>query len=140
MFIKRVKCWWIDSVGRDPSLFVWARLSGSSIARNLKKYSEMFTEGVKCWRIDSVGHGRTRPVSLCVGSTERKFDRCVKCWQNYPIGHGPSFRVSTSYCRKLFKGHLSYKLSFYYNLDGRNHKAKYTAYNKHITRVYTSFF
>ena len=75
VFIKGAKCWWIDSVGRDPSLFVWVRLSGSSIARNLKKYSEVLIEGVKCWRIDSVGRGRTRPVSLCVGSTERKFDR-----------------------------------------------------------------
>ena len=57
-----------------PSLFVSARLSGSPITRDLEKYTEVFTEGVKCWRMDSVGHGRTRPVSLCVGSTERKSD------------------------------------------------------------------
>ena len=51
------------------------RLTGSPIARDLEKYIEEFTEGVKCWRIDSIGHGRTRSVSLCVGSTERKSDR-----------------------------------------------------------------
>ena len=61
----------------------------------------------KCWRIDSVGHGRTRPVSLCVGSTEQSpfardlekytevFTEDLKCSQGYSIGHGPSFRVST---------------------------------------------
>ena len=54
------------------SLFVSVRLSGSPIARDLEKFVEVFTEGVKCWRIDSVGHGRTRSVSLCVGSTERE--------------------------------------------------------------------
>ena len=64
-----------DTDGHDPSLFVSVRLSGSPIARDLKKYTEVFTEGVKCWRIDSIGHGRTRPVSLFVGSTERKSDR-----------------------------------------------------------------
>ena len=64
-----------DTDGHDPSLFVSVRLSGSPIARDLEKYTEVFTEGVKCWRIDSVGHGRTRSVSLCVGSTERKSDR-----------------------------------------------------------------
>ena len=63
-----------DTDGHDPSLFVSVRLSGSPIARDLEKYNEVFTEGV-CWRIDSIGHGRTRPVSLCVGSTERKSDR-----------------------------------------------------------------
>ena len=47
------------------------RFTGSPIARDLEKYIEVFTEGVKCWRIDSVGHGRTRPVSLFVGSTEQ---------------------------------------------------------------------
>ena len=64
-----------DTDGHDPSLFVSVRLSGSPIARDLEKYIEEFTEGVKCWRIDSVGHGRTRSVSLFVGSTERKSDR-----------------------------------------------------------------
>ena len=58
-----------DTDGHDPSLFVSVRLSGSPIARDLVKYTEVFTEGVKCWQIDSVGHGRTRSVSLCVGST-----------------------------------------------------------------------
>ena len=55
--------------------YATVRLTGSPIARDLEKYTEVFTEGVKCWRIDSIGHGRTRPVSLCVGSTERKSDR-----------------------------------------------------------------
>ena len=64
-----------DTDGNDPSLFVSVRLSGCPIARDLEKYIEEFTEGVKCWRIDSVGHGRTRSVSLFVGSTERKSDR-----------------------------------------------------------------
>ena len=83
------------------------RLSGSLIARDLEKYIEVFTEGVKCWRIDSVGHGRTRSVSLGVGSTEQSpiardlekytevFTEDVKCSQNYSNGHGPSFRVFT---------------------------------------------
>ena len=48
--------------------------------------------------------------------------------------------LATTYCRKLFKGHLRNKLSFYYNLDERDHKAKCTPCNKYITRVYTSFF
>ena len=64
-----------DTDGHDPSLLVSVRLSGSPIARDFEKYIEVFTEGEKCWRIDSIGHGRTRPVSLCVGSTERKSDR-----------------------------------------------------------------
>ena len=64
-----------DTDGHDPSLFVSVRLSGNRIARDLEKYIEEFIEGVKCWRIDSVGHGRTRSVSLFVGSTERKSDR-----------------------------------------------------------------
>ena len=64
-----------DRDRHDPSLFVSVRLSGSPIARDLEKYIEVFTEGLKCWRIDSVGHGRTRSVSLFVGSTERKSDR-----------------------------------------------------------------
>ena len=55
--------------------YATVRLTGSPIARDLEKYTEVFTEGVKCWRIDSIGHERTRPVSLCVGSTERKSDR-----------------------------------------------------------------
>ena len=56
--------------------YATVRLTGSPIAKDLEKYAEVFTEGVKCWRIDSrIGHGRTRPVSLCVGSTERKSDR-----------------------------------------------------------------
>ena len=58
--------------------YATVRLTGSPIARDLEKYTEVFTEGVKCWRINSIGHGRTRrtrPVSLCVGSTERKSDR-----------------------------------------------------------------
>ena len=50
------------------------RLTGSPIKRDLEKCTAVFTEGVKCWRIDSNGHGRTRPVSLCVGSTDRKSD------------------------------------------------------------------
>ena len=83
------------------------RLSGSAIARDLEKYIEVFTEGVKCWQIDSVGHGRTRSVSLFVGSTEHSpiardlekytevFTEDVKCSHSYSIGHGPSFRVFT---------------------------------------------
>ena len=55
--------------------YATVRLTGCPIARDLEKYIEVFIEGVKCWRIDSVGHGRTRSVSLCVGSTERKSDR-----------------------------------------------------------------
>ena len=55
--------------------YATVRLTGSPIARDLEKYTEVFTEGVKCWPIDSIGHGRTRPVSLCVGLTERKSDR-----------------------------------------------------------------
>ena len=55
--------------------YATVRLSGSPIARDLEKYTEVFTEGAKCWRIDSIGHVRTRPVSLCVGSTEQKSDR-----------------------------------------------------------------
>ena len=51
------------------------RLTGSPIAKDLEKYTEVFTEGLKCWRIDSIGHGRTRPDSLCVGSTERESNR-----------------------------------------------------------------
>ena len=64
-----------DTHGHNPSLFVSVRLSGSPIARDLEKCIEVFTEGVKCWQIDSSGHGQTRPVSLCVASTERKSDR-----------------------------------------------------------------
>ena len=92
----------MDTDGHDPSLFVSVRLSGSPIARDLEKFVEVFTEGVKCWRIDSVGHGRTRSVSLCVGSTgqspiarDEVFTEDVKCSQSYSIGHGPSFRVFT---------------------------------------------
>ena len=97
----------MDTDGHNPSLFVSVRLSGSPIARDLVKYTEVFTEGVKCWRIDSVGHGRTRSVSLCVGSTGQSpiardlekytevFTEDVKCSQSYSIGHGPSFRVFT---------------------------------------------
>ena len=65
----------MDTDGHDPSLFVSVRLGGSPIARDLEKQIEVFTEGVKCWRIDSIAYGRTRPVSLCVCSTERKSDR-----------------------------------------------------------------
>ena len=54
--------------------YATVRLTGSPIARDLEKYTEVFTVSVKCWRIDSVGHGRTRSVSLFVGSTERKSD------------------------------------------------------------------
>ena len=87
--------------------YATVRLTGSPIARDLEKYTEMFTEGVKCWQIDSVGHGRTRSVSLVVGSTEQSpiardlekynevFTEDVKCSQSYSIGHGPSFRVFT---------------------------------------------
>ena len=92
----------MDTDGHDPSLFVSVRLSGSPIARDLVKYTEVFTEGVKCRWIDSVGHGRTRSVSLCVGSTgqspiarDEVFTEDVKCSQSYSIGHGPSFRVFT---------------------------------------------
>ena len=179
----------MDTDGHNPSLFLSVRLSGSPIARYLEKFIEVFTEGVKCWRIDSVGHGRTRSVSLCVGSTERKSDRerlrkihevfteGVKCWRIDSVGHGRTQSVSlfvgsterksdrerlqhfsalkahynfiylvpiralaTSYCRKLFKGYLRNKRSFYYNFDQRNHKAKCTARSKRTTRVYTSFF
>ena len=49
--------------------YATVRLTGSPIARDLEKYTEVFTEGVKCWRIDSIGHGRTRTdttrLSLC---------------------------------------------------------------------------
>ena len=87
--------------------YATVRLTGSPIARDLEKYTEVFTEGVECWRIDSIGYGRARSVFLCVGSTERKSDRerlrkihlvfteDVKCSQSYSIGHGPSFWVST---------------------------------------------
>ena len=97
----------MDTDGHDPSLFVSVRLSGSPIARDLAKYTEVFTEGVKCWRIDSVGHGRTQPVSLFVGSTGQSpiaralekytevFSEDVKCSQSYAIGHRWSFRVFT---------------------------------------------
>ena len=92
----------MDTDGHDPSLFLSARLSGSPIARDLVKYTEVITEGAKCWRMDSVGHGRTQPVSLFVGSTEQSpiardlvFTEDVKCPQSYSIGHGPSFRVFT---------------------------------------------
>ena len=136
----------MDTDGHDPSLFVSVRLSGSPIARDFEKFIEVFTEGVKCWRIDSVGHGRTHSVSLFVGSTERKSDRerpqhfsALKAHYNFiylvPIG-----ALATSYCRKLFKGYLRNKRSFYYNFDQRNHKAKCTARSKRTTRVYTSFF
>ena len=83
--------------------YTTVRLTGSPIARGLEKYSEVFIEGVKFWRIDSVGHGRTRPVSVCVGSTERKSDRerknievlteGVKCWRIDSVGHDPSLFV-----------------------------------------------
>ena len=84
-----------DTAGHGPSLFVSARLSGSPITRDLEKYIEVFTEGVKCWQIDSVGQGRTRSVSLFVGSTEQSpiardlekytevFTEDVKCSQSY---------------------------------------------------------
>ena len=100
----------MDTDGHDPSLFVSVRLSGSPIARDLEKFVEVFTEGVKCWRIDSVGHGRTRSVSLCVGSTERKSDRerlskytevfteGVKCWRIDSVGHGRTRSVSLCVC------------------------------------------
>ena len=83
------------------------RLSASPIARDLVKYTKVFTEGVKCWRIDSVGRGRTQPVSLFVGSTGQRpiardlekytevFTEDVKCSQSYSIGHAPSFWVFT---------------------------------------------
>ena len=95
----------MDTDGHDPSLFLSVQMSGSPIARDLEKYIEVFIEGVKYWRIDSVGHGRTRSVSLCVGSTGQSpiardlekytevFTEDVKCSQSYSIGHGPSFRV-----------------------------------------------
>ena len=97
----------MDTDGHDPSLFVSVRLSASPFARDLVKYTEVFTEGIKCWRIDSVGHGRTQPVSLFVGSTGQSpiardlekytevFTEDVKCSQSYSIGHTPSFRVFT---------------------------------------------
>ena len=96
----------MDTDGHDPSLFVSVRLSGSPIARDLVKYTEVFTEGVKCWRIDSVGHGRTRSVSLCVGSTggspiardlvkyTEVFTEGVKCWRIDSVGHGRTRSVS----------------------------------------------
>ena len=86
--------------------YATVRLTGSPIARDLEKYTEVFTEGVKCWRIDSIGHGRTRPVSLCVGSTEQSpiardlekyievFTEGVKCWRIDSIGHGRTRPVS----------------------------------------------
>ena len=97
----------MDTDGHNPSLFLSVRLSGSPIARDLIKYTEVFPKGVKCWRIDSVGHVRTQPVSLFVGSTEQSpiardlekytevFTEDAKCSQSYSIGHGPSFRVFT---------------------------------------------
>ena len=54
-----------------------------------------------------MGHEQTRPVSLCVGSTEQSriardlekyaevFTEDVKCLQSYSIGHGRAFRVAT---------------------------------------------
>ena len=85
--------------GHDPSFYVSARLTGRPIVRD----KEVLTEGVKCRWIDSIGHGRTRPVSPCVCSTDRKSDRerqntprkCttvlaegLKCWRIESIGHG----------------------------------------------------
>ena len=82
------------------------QLSGSLIARDLEKYIEVFTEGVKCWRIDSVGHGRTRSVSLFVGSVEQSpiardlekyievFTEGVKCWWIDSVGNGRTRSVS----------------------------------------------
>ena len=55
--------------------YTTVRLTGSAIARDLEKYTEVFTESVERWRIDSIVHGRTQLVSLCVGSTDRKSDR-----------------------------------------------------------------
>ena len=34
-----------------------------------------YAKGGKSWRTQSMGDRRTRPVFLCVGSTERKSDR-----------------------------------------------------------------
>ena len=92
----------------EPSRIVWdTEVTGSPIVRDLEKYIEVFTEGVKCWWIDSIGHSQTRPVSLCVGSTEQSpiardfvkytevFTEDVKCSKSCFIGHGPSFRVFT---------------------------------------------
>ena len=53
-------------------LFVSVRLSGSPIAGDLEKYTEVFTESVKCRRIDSIGHDPSLFVSV---RTVRKSDR-----------------------------------------------------------------
>ena len=58
----------------ELSRIVWDTQRSDS-REDLEKYTAVFTEVVKCRRIDSIGHGRTRPVSLCVGSIERKSDR-----------------------------------------------------------------
>ena len=89
--------------------YATVRLTGSPIARDLKKCTEVFTEGVKCWRIDSIGHKRTRPVSLCFfvsvrlsGSAIARdlekytgvFTERVKCRRIDSIGHGRTRPVS----------------------------------------------
>ena len=55
-----------DRLHRTPMdttrLSVSVRLSGSPIARDLDKYTEVFTEDVKCWRSYSIGH---RPSFRC---------------------------------------------------------------------------
>ena len=93
-----------DTDGHDPSLFVSVRLSGSPIARDLEKYTEVFTESVKCRRIDSIGHDPSLFVSvrLCGSPIARDLEKYtevfteeMKCWRSYSIGHGPSFRVSS---------------------------------------------
>ena len=89
--------------------FVSVRLSGSPIARDLEKYTEVFTEGVKCCRIDTIGHERTRLVSLCFFVSVRLsgspiardlekytevFTEGVKCRRIDSFGHGQTRPVS----------------------------------------------
>ena len=39
--------------------YAMVRLTGSPIARDLEKYTEVFTEDVKCSQSYSIGHART---------------------------------------------------------------------------------
>ena len=71
------------------------RLTGSPIVRDLEKiHCGLFRKYE-----NMIGHGRTRPVSLCVASTDRKsdgerlriyttvFTEGIKCWRIDSIGH-----------------------------------------------------
>ena len=132
----------------DHPEYATVRLTGSPIARDLEKHTTVFTEDVKCWQIDSIGHGRTRPVSLCVGSTDRKSDRerlgkyttvfteGVKCWQIDSIGHGWTRAICSGVYLTDWKSHrqrltnqalktcvyLVLKAGVYYGQHHRTHR------------------